>query len=245
MKPISDLCEAIERGDVERVASVLSSTPEAAQTIRWGENQQNQTDPLHYVSDCYFNDSLGNDSLGNDSLGNDSPGNDSPGNDTPGNKTHGNEARTTQTLLSFGAIQNGTSGRETPLIGARSLGAANVAKVLIVAGADIEATSIFGANALHWAAFMGMPDTVNLLLDHGAALETRCREFGSTPLFWAVQGFSRYGPRHKNDQTGAARMLLERGAIAHTLNIEGVSAKERAGEADSDAMRRLIKSYLV
>jgi ankyrin repeat protein len=72
-------------------------------------NQTNVTDPLHYVSDCCFHGYL----------------------------TNGQEARIAQLLLDHGANLDGNDGRESPLIGATSLGVPAVAEVLISTGADI------------------------------------------------------------------------------------------------------------
>ena len=49
------------------------------------------------------------------------------------------------------------------MIAATSLGAEAVGKVLIDSGANIEATAVFGARPLHWAASMGLPSTVDVL----------------------------------------------------------------------------------
>lgn len=55
----------IERGDTEGVRSALESDPELANgTIRWFLNQENEADPLHYVSDCVGNGWLANDKGG-------------------------------------------------------------------------------------------------------------------------------------------------------------------------------------
>jgi uncharacterized protein len=112
------------------------------------------------------------------------------------------------------------------LIASASLGAESVSKVLVEAGAELEATSIFGSRALHWAAWMGAPSTVDLLIAHGAEIEVRCSEFGATPLFWAVHGYGPNGPKEKRDQVGAAQILIKAGAKLDTANKQGLSAFE-------------------
>ena len=90
-----DLRILIERGDVEGVRAALQSDAALAnQTIRWTLNQENETDPLHYVSDCVGNGWL----------------------------TNGLEDKIVEVLLAFGASINGTRQRESPLIGSVSLG---------------------------------------------------------------------------------------------------------------------------
>lgn len=207
---------AIEKGNVAAVEDALQAQPELAnRTIRWVLNRQNESDPLHFVSDCISNDWLKN----------------------------GREDEIARLLLKYGAHVDGSSGRESPLIAAASLGAEKVAAVLVEAGASLESTSIFGARALHWAAWTGSPSTVRLLIDHGAQIEVKCTEFGATPLFWAVHGYSQHGPKPKKDQVGAAQLLLEAGAIAATSNKDGLSAVDLAKQGDDQRMHELFRRY--
>jgi ankyrin repeat protein len=78
-------------------------------------------------------------------------------------------------LLAHGAPADGEPGeRETPLITAASYGDAEVARVLIEAGADLEATAaqdsggVPGGTALLHAAVFGMTDVVDVLVEAGA-----------------------------------------------------------------------------
>lgn len=204
---------AIEQGDVERLRALLATHPHVANTrIRWWLNQENESDPLHYVSACVFNKLLRN----------------------------GSEATIATLLLESGAAINGSEGTETPLIGAASLSAVNVARVLIEAGADTDAVSIFGADALHWAAYVGTPEIVELLLQKDTDTERRCEEFQATPLFWAVQGLSKYGPAIKADQLGAAAALIRAGADVNTENVDGDTALTRSRDSASDEMTTLL-----
>ncbi len=203
----------IERGDAEGVRNALEADPGLAnRTIRWFLNQENDTDPLHYVSDCVANGWL----------------------------TNGQEGQVATLLLASGAAINGSEGREAPLIGSASLGVERVSRVLVEAGAGLEATSIFGARALHWAAWIGTSSTVALLVAHGAEIEVRCSEFGASPLFWAVQGYGPRGPREKRDQVGAARILMEAGAKVETTNNRGVSALEQSNGYDRRDMYEVL-----
>jgi ankyrin repeat protein len=196
---VDDFRLAIERGDVDGLRGALETEPALAnQTIRWFLNQQNESDPLHYVSDCTGHGWL----------------------------TNGKEGEIAEALLEYDATIDGTENRETPLIAATSLGAERVSKMLVEAGAALESTSIFGARALHWAAWIGTPSTVELLVAHNANIEARCSEFGATPLFWAVHGYGPEGPKQRKDQVGAARILIQAGAHVDTANRHGVSALE-------------------
>ncbi|MFL6604987.1 MAG: ankyrin repeat domain-containing protein [Steroidobacteraceae bacterium] len=203
----------IERGDAAGVRRALESDPALAnRTIRWFLNQENETDPLHYVSDCVAHGWL----------------------------TNGKEGEIAELLLAHGAAISGREGRESPLIGAASLGAERVSRVLIKAGAKLESTSVFGARALHWAAWIGTLSTVELLISNGADIEAKCSEFQATPLFWAVHGYGPNGPKDKKDQIGAARLLLNAGAKIDTANRDGLSALEASKLCASSEMYELL-----
>jgi uncharacterized protein len=209
--------QAIEQGDVAGVRSALKSDPTLSnRTIRWHLNQTNESDPLHYVSDCVGHGWL----------------------------TNGSEGEIAELLLAHGAEIEGTQGRESPLIASTSLEAERVSRVLVEAGAKLECTSIFGSRALHWAAWVGSPSSVDLLLSHGAELEPRCTEFGATPLFWAVHGYGPNGPRKKKDQVGAARRLIQAGARVDTANKRGLSALDLAKTCANPDMHELLTASL-
>jgi ankyrin repeat protein len=205
--------DCISRGDVDGVRRALEAEPELAnRTIRWHLNQDNQSDPLHYVSDCVGQGWL----------------------------TNGTEGEIAALLLEHGAALEGSEGRESPLIAAASLGAERVAVLLIDAGAELERRSIFGSRALHWAAWIGLPATVERLAGSGADIEARCTEFGATPLFWAVHGYGPKGHREKGGQVEAARTLIAAGAEIETLNKQGLSAIDLAGQCSGRDMYELL-----
>jgi ankyrin repeat protein len=129
------------------------------------------------------------------------------------------------------------------LIGAVSLGAEKVSRVLIEAGAQLEKTSVFGARALHWAAWMGAAATVDLLIKQGAGIEFKCSEFGATPLFWAVHGYGPDGPKQKQGQVAAARILIQAGAQIDTANKHGVSALQMAASCVRSDMHVLLREH--
>jgi uncharacterized protein len=213
---VKNFRELIEQGDVEGARHALERDPSLANsTLHWHLNQDNESDPLHYVSDCV----------------------------SQGWLTNGKEGELAQLLLAHGAAINGNQGRESPLIAAASLGAEKVASVLIDAGADLECTSIYNARALHWAAWVGSSRTVEQLIERGAELEGKDAEFGATPLFWAVHGYGPNGPE-KKDQVGAARALLAAGATPITSNKQGRSALEMAEACAKSDMYELLKRYV-
>jgi ankyrin repeat protein len=210
-----DFRRFIEIGDAQGVRAVLRADPEFSnRTVRWYLNQWNESDPLHYVCDCVGNGTL----------------------------TSGTEGEIAKLLLENGAQVDGSQGREPPLMAAASMGAPRVARVLLDAGAALESTALFGARALHWAAWTGGSATVEMLIARGAKLEVKCSEFGATPLFWAVHGFGPDGPHEKGGQVGAARMLIKAGATIDTSNKHGDSALEMARRCADPAMYELLRA---
>lgn len=207
----------IEKGDVKGLRGALEADPTLAnRTIHWHLNQNNESDPLHYVSDCVGHGWLAN----------------------------GTEGEIVELLLAFGAEVNGTAGQESPLIASASLGVPSVSKLLIEAGAELERTSIYASRALHWAAWTGASATVRLLIARGAQIEVKDSEFSATPLFWAVHGYGPDGPERKLDQVGAAKILIESGADVQTMNKQGRSAIQLAESYSKKDMYELLKRHV-
>lgn len=68
-----------------------------------------------------------------------------------------------------------------------------------------------GKTALHAAAHEGRPESVRVLLAHGASVSARDREFHGQPLVWAADGFRSHAPDHR-DYGQVARLLLDAGS---------------------------------
>ena len=205
---------AIESGDTNELDRLLTQDPGLANTkIEWQSNAQEISDPLHYISDCIFYKLL----------------------------TNGTEAELAEILIKHGAMINGSEGSETPLIGAASLGAPGVAKVLLDAGADIHATSVHGSTALHWSCYLGLSDIVEELVKRGADVEKSCTSFESTPLFWAIHSIRN---DHDKDHTGriaAAKILIENGADKSCENNEGYSVLQMAKDTGNPTIIKLLE----
>lgn len=141
-----------DSGDVTRLRALLAEHPElAVEELRnWCDHQRGAS-PLGYVAMLRYDTSRG--------IWRDVPGT-------------GAMARA---LLDAGAPADGAStDSETPLMTAASYGDAEVARVLIDAGADLDATAqatgggVPGGTALRHAAVFGMTEVVDVLLAAGA-----------------------------------------------------------------------------
>ncbi|MGI9002299.1 MAG: ankyrin repeat domain-containing protein [Pseudonocardia sp.] len=142
--------EIFDSGDVSRLRTMLAEQPELAihRMEHWCDHQLG-ADPLGYLAMLRFDSRR----LG---LPPDLPG----------------VGAMTRALLDAGAPVDGDpDASETPLITAASYGDAEVARILVDAGADLEATGpATGGTALHHAAVFGMTDVVDVLVAVGATI---------------------------------------------------------------------------
>ena len=67
-----------------------------------------------------------------------------------------------------------------------------------------------GKTTLHVAAMEGWPEAVRLLLEHGASVAVRDREFNAPPLIWAAEGSRASGAGR--DHAAVGRLLLDAGS---------------------------------
>jgi ankyrin repeat protein len=142
--------------DLSRLTTLLAEHPELAikPMEHWADRQHGE--PLGYITMMRFN----HDRLG---LPRELPG----------------TGAVARALIDAGAPVNGHPGdRETPLITAASAGDADVTKVLIEAGADIEAISapdsggVPSGTALQHAAVFGMTEVVDVLVAAAAKIHS-------------------------------------------------------------------------
>jgi ankyrin repeat protein len=131
----------------------------------------------------------------------------------------------------------------TPLHFAAHRGLAEIAALLVDAGADVNAAErVSDATPLHWAAEGGHPGIVRMLLARGgrASLEARDAWFDLTPLGWAT--VVDWSPQFRVDRPGAAAALREAGAQgdAFVAIAEGDEAALGAALARPGALTRRL-----
>lgn len=196
LKSIIDDC------DKDAIELALKKNPKLAnKIIRWGPLLKNKVHPLHYLCDRVFAKKL------NDKLA----------------------GGIAQCLINHGAVANGYGYEEmqdTPLVAAASLGADEVALVLIEAGADIHHKGCLGGTALHWAAWCGRDKVVKRLLEEKIDLNIRDLTHESTAFFWAAHGRARGGEQNQHQQIACAKMIKDAGADTSIPNAEGTTVLE-------------------
>lgn len=74
---------------------------------------------------------------------------------------------------------------DPPLVAAAEAGETGAVRDLLAAGADIDAASVDGATALHWAVHRDLPALVRLLVDAGADVSATNR-YGVQPIALAA-----------------------------------------------------------
>lgn len=147
--------EILDRCDVEALQALLEAEPELARTQMTGyRDHPRGVEPLAYVAMLHF---------------------DAPRLGLTGISRTDEMARV---LLAAGApVEGMPPSRETPLMTAASYGDADVAQVLVDAGADLDARAaddaggVPGGTALLHAAVFGMTDVVDVLVRAGATVD--------------------------------------------------------------------------
>lgn len=85
-------------------------------------------------------------------------------------------------------------------------------RLFLEAGFPIDARGQHQGTALHWASWHGDAQSVELLLQRKAPLETKDADFQATPLGWAMHGSENSWHRKEGNYPEVARLLLKAGA---------------------------------
>jgi len=185
-----DVKTAIRNGDVVALRQLLAEdSSRANELIRWGESKPCFTHPLHFISDMLFEGTL----------------------------AQGMEIPLVDVLLDAGADLDFQRSRgdgkkgDTPLIGAASLGAEDVALRLLAAGAKPDLRGMFGETALHWTALLGL-DRLAAGLIRGSNVNLRDEKYHSPPLGWAIHGWCDPPAGNHGRQREVVALLVAAGA---------------------------------
>lgn len=118
---------------------------------------------------------------------------------------------------------------DTPLNVSALAGHADLVKLLLSKGADIEARNVNGSTPLLQAARRGYPEIISLLLSEGANIEARDTE-GYTPLLHAVD----------RGHYEAVSLLLSKGADKTAHTNDGTTALQFAERNGNEEIVSLL-----
>jgi hypothetical protein len=212
---MEDIIEIIARVDLERLRSLLSRHPELANAgIALGSQDTSPAHPLHRICDGVNH----------------------------GVYTDEQACEMAKVFITFGAFVDGVElveNKDSPLTAAASLHADLTASYYIDQGATISHPGCHGGTALHWAAWCGRDRLVKKLIDSGAPLEQRCKDYFSTPLFWAIHGYKFGGGKNQHHQIECAKLLIAAGAVKDTRNAEGKHIRELLDDGEADLLMLL------
>jgi ankyrin repeat protein len=111
-----------------------------------------------------------------------------------------------------------------------------------------------GATALHYAAFDGLREIVELLLDRGAEINCQDRQFGATPAGWAIEYLRERGGYlgielrdlayaiELGDARWAARFLKRFPALRQGRDANGKPLRQLAQESGKREVIALFRS---
>ncbi|KAJ4366306.1 hypothetical protein N0V83_007942 [Neocucurbitaria cava] len=138
---------------------------------------------------------------------------------------HQREAALAHFLRNGGSPDDVNGTGQPPLCIAVANGYFEIAKILLEAGADVNATTKTGGEtALHIAIKNGRSDFIDTILPYGPNLEAQTETTGETPLHYAAS---------KSGSLATVVALLKLGAKYDTLNAKGQTPAEAALQANN------------
>jgi len=147
--------------------------------------------------------------------------------------TGGGDVATMKKMLDMhpGLLDARDEGRATPLITAAYAQKADVVKMLLERGADVNAQKKDGWSALHFAAWRGEEDIAKMLLDHGAKVDVK-KPDGGTPLHAAVA----------DGHLEVAKLLVAAGADVNAKKKDGWTPLRFAAERKNKDVAAFLRS---
>ncbi len=139
-----------------------------------------------------------------------------------------NDLATLRTLIKSAGVNAREKRGATPLMLAAAYGSLDAMKLLIAAGADVNAKNDFDATALLWSTYD--LDRVRLLVDKGADVNAASKQ-KRTPLIVAAS---------QNGTAETVRLLLEKGASPAAHDFIGVSPLVAAASTRDPAIVKLL-----
>ena len=134
-------------------------------------------------------------------------------------------------LIKEGADVNEVRGGESPLHLASTYNHPEIAKLLLGAGAEVDAKNDEGSTPLHVASYHGNAKVVELLIKHNAQHDTK-DDKGRTPLFWVVRRSRKARDWEKRKEyIEAARLLIRLGASKDVVDYKGQTLRDQALDA--------------
>jgi uncharacterized protein len=197
------LRDVLDAGDVDGLRELLAADPRLADAGIAAGPEGSDWPPIHHVCNLAFEGRLDRETA----------------------------RALARQLLAAGANPNGTllQNGDCLLISAVSLCCPEIALDLMAAGADVRTTGLFGASALHWAAMLGFPTVVMALLEAGAEVNQEDMEYDSTPLGWAVEGWTAGTNGGTREQPACARLLVQAGGHFNHEDVEGALKEDEHG----------------
>jgi ankyrin repeat protein len=126
-------------------------------------------------------------------------------------------------------VNRGSRPDMPPLLSAILRKKVEIAKLLILKGADVCVTDSSSRTATHLAVDRNLPQLIPLLAEKGAGLN-ELDSVGWTPLHWAAA----------KDRIDAAKALIEAGADVHVISELGGSVLHEAASSGSADMIQLL-----
>jgi ankyrin repeat protein len=116
-------------------------------------------------------------------------------------------------------------------------GRAVAVRALAALGFDVGLEGSAPGTPLHWVSWYGKVEMVRVLLELGAPINVRDRQYGSSPIAWAAHG-SRYARRADDDYLAIVDLLVDAGSErSPSFNRWGEPPEALASEAVAEQLR--------